>query len=338
MTTLTEVANHPLIQEKYRAPRRGGRSGRVAADPQPGHHRRQRLAGRALLVLPGRLDVLPRGRQHLLRRYADGVNREHAILDAERCVAVNPSDTAPALIALDAQIVLANGEGRTRDQRRRLLRRPGDRYHATDDPAAGRPALRIRIPATWAGAQFYFEKIRDRQVWDFPLLNVASAMTLSGDRIERIRIAVNAVAAHPMRLHAVERAVTGKPRTPRPGRWRETSRCRATSRWQFNGYKIPLMRNLVKRAIRADGDIMDGPSEWASIPWGEDIPIHVAWFLIHVALAFGRRVSDRPTPLRQRSGRKPAGGHTAPVDPAAGGASAGQGAASLARARAPSTG
>ena len=38
----------------------------------------------------------------------------------------------------------------------------------------------IRIPATWAGAQFYFEKVRDRQVWDFPLVNVASAMKTSG--------------------------------------------------------------------------------------------------------------------------------------------------------------
>ena len=70
----------------------------------------------------------------------------------------------------------------------------------------------IRIPATWAGAQFYFEKVRDRQVWDFPLVNVASAATYSGDKIDRIRIAVNGVAAHPVRLTQVEAAVTGKPR------------------------------------------------------------------------------------------------------------------------------
>ena len=42
----------------------------------------------------------------------------------------------------------------------------------------------IRIPATWAGAQFYFEKVRDRQVWDFPLVNVASAMKASGGTIQ----------------------------------------------------------------------------------------------------------------------------------------------------------
>ena len=63
----------------------------------------------------------------------------------------------------------------------------------------------IRIPATWAGAQFYFEKVRDRQVWDFPLVNVASALKASGGTITQARIAVGAVAATPVRLTAVER-------------------------------------------------------------------------------------------------------------------------------------
>jgi xanthine dehydrogenase YagS FAD-binding subunit len=107
----------------------------------------------------------------------------------------------------------------------------------------------IRIPATWAGAEFYFEKIRDRQVWDFPLLNVASAMTVERDRIERIRIAVNAVAARPLRLPAVERAVIGKPRNTATGEIAGKLAVKGAVPLQFNGYKIPLMRNLVKRAV-----------------------------------------------------------------------------------------
>ena len=59
----------------------------------------------------GGLDVLSRRRQHLLRRHAVGRNREHAILHADRCVAVNPSDTAPALIALDAKMVVRTPKG-----------------------------------------------------------------------------------------------------------------------------------------------------------------------------------------------------------------------------------
>ncbi len=107
----------------------------------------------------------------------------------------------------------------------------------------------IRIPSTWAGAQFYFEKVRDRNVWDFALMNVASAMVTSGDRIERIRIAVNGAAARPLRLKAVENAVRGKPRNAATGEMAGKLAVQGALPLQFNAYKIPLMRNLVKRAI-----------------------------------------------------------------------------------------
>ena len=71
MTTLTEVVRHPIGSRQVRAADGGGRARRLAADPQPGDDRRQRLAGHALLVLPRRLDVLSGRRQHLLRRHAD---------------------------------------------------------------------------------------------------------------------------------------------------------------------------------------------------------------------------------------------------------------------------
>jgi xanthine dehydrogenase YagS FAD-binding subunit len=107
----------------------------------------------------------------------------------------------------------------------------------------------IRIPATWAGAQFYFEKVRDRQVWDFPLLNIAAAMVVSGGKIERIRIAVNGAAARPLRLTAVEDAVRGKPADAATGELAGKLAIEGAVPLRFNAYKIPLMRNLVKRAI-----------------------------------------------------------------------------------------
>ena len=46
---------------------------------------------------------------------------------------------------------------------------------------------------------------------------------------------------------------------------------------QYNGYKVPLMRNLVKRAIRgAAGGGNVGLIEWATSPWGQEVPIHIA--------------------------------------------------------------
>jgi xanthine dehydrogenase YagS FAD-binding subunit len=184
-------------------------------------------------------------------------------LYADRCVAVNPSDSAPALIALDAKFVIRTGKGERVvdaedyfigpdiDITRLHILQPGDLLTA------------IRIPSTWAGAQFYFEKIRDRNVWDFPLMNVASATVSSGDRIERVRIAVNGAAARPLRLKAVEDAVRGNPRDAATGEMAGKLAVQGAIPLQFNAYKIPLMRNLVKRAIVGQGSGAE-EATWAS--------------------------------------------------------------------------
>ena len=111
----------------------------------------------------------------------------------------------------------------------------------------------IRIPATWANAQFYWEKVRDRNVWDFPLVNVASAMKLSGTTINEARVAVGAVAARPLRLTTVEALVAGKSRSEDTATAAGEAAIEGAVALRYNAYKIPLMRNLVKRAIRGTG-------------------------------------------------------------------------------------
>ena len=80
-------------------------------------------------------------------------------------------------------------------------------------------------------------------------MNVASAMKSSRDTIQDIRIAVNAVAARPLRLKKVEDSVRGKPRNTTTGEAAGKLAVEGAVPLQFNAYKIPLMRNLVKRAI-----------------------------------------------------------------------------------------
>jgi xanthine dehydrogenase YagS FAD-binding subunit len=72
---------------------------------------------------------------------------------------------------------------------------------------------------------------------------------MSGDKIERIRIAMNGAAARPLRLKSVEDAVRGKPRTAATGEMAGRLAVQGAIPLQFNAYKVPLMRNLVKRAI-----------------------------------------------------------------------------------------
>ena len=113
----------------------------------------------------------------------------------------------------------------------------------------------IRIPATWAGAQFYFEKVRDRQRVGLPAgERGVGDQVRRGRRSRQARIAVGAVAARPLRLTAVEAAIAGQAAQRRDGDdGRASWRSRARRPLRYNGYKIPLMRNLVKRAIRGTG-------------------------------------------------------------------------------------
>jgi xanthine dehydrogenase YagS FAD-binding subunit len=90
-------------------------------------------------------------------------------------------------------------------------------------------------------------------VWDFPLVNVASAMKVSGSTIQALRIVVGAVAATPVRLTAVEAAVAGKPRSRETEQMAGALAIEGAVPLAHNGYKIPLMRNLVARAIRGAG-------------------------------------------------------------------------------------
>ena len=250
MNTLTEVVRHPMVRERFsilleaaeaaaspQIRNQGTIGGNVSQDTRCWYYR----AGWACYRAGGNIC------------YADtpqSINREHAILDADRCVAVNPSDTAPALIALGAQMVVRTGEGQRVVPAEEYFIGPGTDITRMTILQQGDLLTSIRIPGDWAGAQFYFEKVRDRQVWDFALASVASAMVLKGTTIERMRLAVNGVAARPLRLQAVEALVRGRPRNEATAVVAANLAIEGAQPLAFNAYKVPLMRNLVKRAIR----------------------------------------------------------------------------------------
>jgi xanthine dehydrogenase YagS FAD-binding subunit len=257
MTTLTEVANHALVKERYallaqaaglvaspQIRNQGTMGGNVAQDARCWYYR----AGWPCYRDGGNIC------------YADtptSVNREHAIFDADRCVAVNPSDSAPALIALDAQMVVKRGGQDLVVSAQDFFVGPGVDITNLTILQPGDLLTAIRIPGTWAGKQFYFEKVRDRQVWDFALVNIASAINASGNTIGDVRMVVNGVAARPYRLEAVESFLRGKARNAQTADQAGEIAVQGAVPLRHNAYKVPLVKALVKRAIR-------GADEWTS--------------------------------------------------------------------------
>ena len=254
MTTLTTVANNPLVKERFpmlaaaslivaspQIRNQGTAGGNVSQDARCWYYR----AGWPCYRAGGNIC------------YADtptAVNREHAIFNADRCVAVNPSDTAPALMALDASFVIKNGSSERVVPAEEFFIGPGIDITRLTVLKPGDLLTAIRIPATWAGKAHYFEKVRDRMVWDFALVNIAASINASGSTIADSRLVVNGVAATPYRLTAVEAAIKGKARDKATADMAADIAVQGAAPLRHNAYKIPLVKALVKRAIRGEGE------------------------------------------------------------------------------------
>jgi xanthine dehydrogenase YagS FAD-binding subunit len=250
MTPLTQVVRHPAVREQFgllmeaaelvaspQIRNQGTLGGNVSQDTRCWYYR-------------GGWNCYRAGGNICYADTPTAINREHAIFDADRCVAVSPSDTAPALVALDAKMVVRSVRGERVIEAQDYFVGPGIDITRMNVLEPGELLITIRIPRTWAGAQFYFEKVRDRNVWDFPLVNVASAIKFADGRIQDARIVVGAVAAKPKRLPNVEAALVGKPRDEQTAQMAGRLAVEGAQTLRHNGYKVPLMRNLVKRAVR----------------------------------------------------------------------------------------
>ena len=250
MTTLTTIERHPVIQERYGLLAEAARAvaspqirnsgtlgGNVCQDTRCWYYRYGLSCYRA-------------GGNTCYANTPVGINREHCLFGASRCVAVTPSDTAPALVALDASMVIRNSGGERVVAAEDFFMKPSVDITRMTVLQPDDLLTQIRIPDTWAGTSFYFEKVADRGSWDFALVNVAAALKLQGDRIDDARIVCGGVQTTPRRLAAVEALITGRTKDGETAELAGALAVRGAKPLNHNHFKVPLMRNLVKRAVR----------------------------------------------------------------------------------------
>ena len=249
LTTLTEIVNSDVLQSNFslltdaaavvaspQIRNIGTLGGNVSQDVRCWYYRRGLSCYRA----GGNLC------------YADtpqGMNREHALFEGSRCVAAGASDTASALVALDASMVIRNQNGETVVSAEDFFVGPANDIINTTILRPGDILTTVRIPNTWAGATFYWEKVADRNVWDFSLVNIAAAFKTSDGNITESRIVAGAVQTTPRRLTTVENAIQGQPKNQQTGESVMTLATEGARTLAHNGFKVPLLQNLVKRAI-----------------------------------------------------------------------------------------
>ncbi len=186
-----------------------------------------------------------------------GSNRTYfGVLGLGVCVMSHPSDLAPALVALDARVVIAGASGPRTVPIEQFFRGPRSRTETVLEP--GEILVAVEVPAPAPGARSLFLKHRVRGTWDFALSEVAVSATPrsaaggnGADRWHDVRVALGGVAPFPYRAVAAETVLDGHaPSEPLLREAAEAAVGRARPLPQ-NGYKIDLTRALVARALTA---------------------------------------------------------------------------------------
>jgi xanthine dehydrogenase YagS FAD-binding subunit len=206
LTTLTTIGESTLVQTDYpalaEAARRaaspllrnlGTLAGNICQENRCWYYRYPHRLG-------GRIDCVRKGGQKCFAMSGD--HRYHSIFGAvKKCIAVNPGDTAPALIALGATIQTT---GRILAAEEFFSAQNGSKSTVLADDEI---VTEIRLPKPKAGTRSAFKKIALRQTIDFAIINCAVAMTFNGKWPSSARICLNGVYTNPYRASEAEAAL-----------------------------------------------------------------------------------------------------------------------------------
>ena len=247
------------------------RVARVAADPRVRSRFRALADAAAVVASPqlraqgtigGNLCQKPRcwyyrGEFHCLRKGGEqcfavrGENHFHCVLGGDGCYIVHPSDTAPALIALEALARISGPAGSrvvaiekfhvppSVDPRRETVLEPGELVSE------------IVLPAPAAGTVGSYRKVRARGSWDFALAGVALALVLDGSRVKQARVVLSGAAPVPWRARGAEDALVGRRLDARSAAAAAEAAITGAEPLEHNGYKLPLFKGLIAEQLEA---------------------------------------------------------------------------------------
>jgi xanthine dehydrogenase YagS FAD-binding subunit len=244
-TKLSDIASSEIVKSKYSALARaainvasppiremGTIAGNLCQQVQCWYFRRSFLTGNFFNCL----------RKGGSQCYAvGGDNRYHAILGARQCFAVCPSDTAIALVALDAAIIT--------NKRRIPI---GDFFDVLGNVLdVDEIIVEIRVPAPKPGTRQVFVKYALRPAIDFAVASVAAAITTDSGKVSNARVVLGAVAPIPWRADGAEDALKGNVIGEAIADSAAAAAVKHAVPLSDNKYKVQIIRTLVKRAILA---------------------------------------------------------------------------------------
>ena len=247
LVNLVDIAAHPVIREKFTVLAEAANS---IASPQ----------FRNVATIGGNICQRPRcfyfrGDFHCIRKGGDlcyaaaGENKYHCIVGGDPCYIIHPSDSAVALLALDAKFSIYS------DKELRLVPAWDFFILPSTDPTRenilkpGEILESIIIPEPDKGSKSRYIKFMERVVFDFAIVSVAAVVKKSDGKIVKGSVAFGGVAPKPWHIDALNKNLTGLSIDEDSISAFSKKTFTDASPLEKNGYKIPLVRNLLKRIL-----------------------------------------------------------------------------------------
>jgi len=250
LTTITELAENPVLNEHYTAL---AQAAREVASPQL---RNQGTIGGNLCQKPRCWYY--RGEFHCLRKGGEtcfavaGENQYHCILGGGPCFIVHPSDTAPALVALDASVHIMGPKGSRTVPVEKFYVLPREDVRRETVLGPGEIVTEIMLsPAR--GVRSSYRKVRTRASWDFALAGIALALRFNDGVVADGRAVLSGAAPVPWRSREIEAAIMGKNLDADVIAMAAAAALKNAQPLKENGYKIPLFRGVIEEELAAIG-------------------------------------------------------------------------------------
>lgn len=180
-----------------------------------------------------------------------GDGRFHAILGGGPSYIVHPSDTAPALVALGAQIKIAGAAGEKTVPLEKFFVLPSVDYRRENILGPGEIVTEIYVPLPRAGAKGFYHKVRERLAWDHAIVSVSTVVESSAGTVRNARVVLGGVAPIPWRAPKAEEFLRGKKLDEANAKQAGEIALEGARPLKDNGYKVQMAKDLIQRALLA---------------------------------------------------------------------------------------
>ena len=180
-----------------------------------------------------------------------GDNRFHAIFGGGPSYIVHPSDTAPALVALEAKFRIAGPSGERVVPAADFFVLPQQDATKENVLAEDEVLTGVQLSPAHPGRRSTYNKVLDREAWTHAVVSAAVVLDMDKEICQRARLILGGVAPIPWRLPNVERLLTGQRITPELAAKAGEAAIVGAQKLSKNAYKLPMTKALVRRTVLA---------------------------------------------------------------------------------------